>query len=133
MHKESERRQVILLLHDVDETRYLMEKMLSNDSHYVVASRNEEDAISRPWTDPPDVVLMNLGRALKEHLVIAQRIRDSAGLGANVAIVLFGELTIPEGAEVEVDRNIYATRPDSFSQLRDFLQRLLRGRHAPTC
>ncbi|MEG9438348.1 hypothetical protein JAO29_19545 [Edaphobacter sp. HDX4] len=102
-----------------------MEKMLSNNSHCVVASRNEEDAISRARTDPPDVVLMDLGRGLKEHLVIAQRIRHNAGLGANVAIVLFGEQTIPEGAEVEVDRNIYATRPDNFSQLRDFLQRLL--------
>lgn len=133
MHKESECRHVILLLHDVDETRHLMEKMLSNQNNVVVASRSEEDAVSRARTYPPDVILMNLGRGPKEHLVIAERIRQTAGLGTKVAIILFCDPTIPEGAEVEIDRNIYATRPDNFSQLRGFLHRLLREHHRATC
>lgn len=133
MHKKSERRQIILLLHDVDETRYLMETMLSCDGDYVVSSRQVEDAIFRARVDPPDVILMNLGVESNEHLVIAQRIRQNAGLGANVAIVLFCDPMIPEGAEVELDRNIYATQPDNFDQLRDFLSRLLLEHHISTC
>jgi hypothetical protein len=38
---------------------------------------------------------------------------------------MFCILTVPEGAEAEVAPNIYATRLESFNQLRTLLTRLL--------
>lgn len=129
MRKEGERCQTILLLHDVDETRDLMEAMLCNNGQHVVASRSEEDAISRARTTPPDVIVMSLGLEPKQHREIGERVRKDSGLSANVALVLFCDATIPEGAEVAMDENIYATYPDNFDQLRGLLHRLLCEHH----
>lgn len=133
MHKEGRYCQTILLLHDVDETRDLMATMLSNDRQRVVASRNEEDAVLRARTDPPDVILMDLGLEPRQHLEIGERVRQDSGVGANVALVLFCDATVPEGSEVELDGNIYATHPDNFDQLRGLLDRLLSEHHPFTC
>jgi hypothetical protein len=56
---------------------------------------------------------------------LAYRVRERAELGQNVPVVIFCVETIAEGAEVEIGRNVYVTRPDNFDQLRAFLQRLL--------
>ena len=131
MHNEGERRHVILVLHDIDETRYLMEKMLGKNDCYIILARNEEDAVARARSHPPDLILVSLGLEFKEHLLAAQRIRQMTDFGTNVAIVIFCIATIPEGAEVELDRNIYAIRPDNFDQLRGFLHRVLERHPLP--
>jgi CheY-like chemotaxis protein len=133
MQGEDERRQAILVLHDDDETLCLMGKMLGGEGCHITMARNEEDAVARACSDPPDLILMSLGLDLMEHLLTAQQIRKRIDFGGNVAIVLFCVSTIPEGAEVEVDGNIYAIRPDNFDQLRAFLNRLLLEHHPSTC
>jgi CheY-like chemotaxis protein len=114
---EHRQRQIILVLEDIEETRYLIEKMLKGNGYYV--------AISRARFQYPDLILMSLGLVPEQLLATAHRIRQQAALGLDVAIVIFCVPTIPEGAEVEVDKNVYVTRPDNFNQLREFLHRLL--------
>jgi len=122
---EHQQRQAILVLEDIEETAYLIEKMLKVNGYYVILARTEEDAIFRGRSQPPDLILMSLG-LVPEHLVAtAHRIRRQAGLSQDVAIVIFCVPTIPEGAEVEIDKNVYVTRPDNFNQLRELLHRLL--------
>ena len=134
MNRASEHRQVILVLDDIEETRYLTEKMLGNNDCCIRLARDEEDAISRARSESPDLILMSLGLDFEQLLATAQRIRHKAAFGGDVAIVIFCVPTIPEGAEIEVDKNVYATRPDNFDQLRDFLHRLLLLQHHPsTC
>ena len=125
MALEHQQRRVILVLDDVEETAYLMEKMLKGDGYSVSVARTEEDAILRCRAQSPDLILMSLGLGAERAFSTARRIRRQAGLNQDVAIVTFCDPTIPEGAEVEVDKNVYVTRPDHFNQLRGLLRRLL--------
>ena len=125
MTLDSQQRQIILVLDDVEETAYLTEKMLKKNGYCVTLARNEEDAILQGRSQSPDLILMSLGLEPERLVATAHRIRRQAGLSEDVAIVIFCVPTIPEGTEVEVDKNVYLTRPDNFNQLRAFLHRLV--------
>jgi CheY-like chemotaxis protein len=99
--------------------------MLKGNGYNVALARNEEEAIFRSRFQSPDLILMSLGLGPERLLATAHRIRRQAGLSQDVAIVIFCIPTIPEGAEMEVDKNVYVTRPDNFNQLRELLHRLL--------
>jgi CheY-like chemotaxis protein len=131
MTLDSQQRQVILVLEDVEETAYLIEKMLKRSGYCVTLARNEEDAILMGRFHSPDLILMSLGMGPERLLATAHRIRRQAGLSQDVAVVIFCIPTIPEGAEMEVDKNVYVTRPDNFDQLRELLHRLLC--RVPSC
>jgi CheY-like chemotaxis protein len=131
MNVQSERRQVILLLDDIEETRHLTEKMLGNN-FCIMRAEGEEEAILKARSESPNLILMSLGLGLEQLIATAQRLRQNAALGEEVTIVIFCVPTIPEGAEMEVHKNIYVTRPDNFNQLRGFLHRLLLHQHSPT-
>jgi CheY-like chemotaxis protein len=125
MNSVSERREIILVLEDIDETRYLLEQMLKGDGYYVDLARDEEDAIVRARSQPPDLILMSLGLEREQLVETALRIRQATALGPEVPVVIFCVPSIPAGAEIEVHKNIYVTRPDNFDQLRKFLRWLL--------
>jgi two-component system KDP operon response regulator KdpE len=127
MALEHQQRQIILVLEDIEETACLIEKMLKGNGYSVSLARSEEDAIFKGRTQSPDLILMSLGLGPERLLATAHRIRRQTGLSEDVAIVIFCVPTVPEGAEVEVDRNVYLTRPDNFNQLRELLRRLLCG------
>jgi CheY-like chemotaxis protein len=99
--------------------------MLKGNGYRVTLARNEEDAIMRARLQSPDLILMSLGLGPELLLETAHRIRQEATLSQDVAIVIFCVPTIPEGAEMEVSKNVYLTRPDNFNQLRGLLHRLL--------
>ncbi len=61
MTSDSQQRQIILVLEDVEETAYLIEKMLKKNGYCVPLARSEEDAISRGRSQSPDLILMSLG------------------------------------------------------------------------
>src|SRR5215469_17468909 len=124
MATEREQRQVILVLEDIDETALLIDKMLKGNGYYVLLARTEEEAIFRGRSQSPDLILMSLGLRTERLLAVARRIRQQAGLNEDVAIVIFCIPTIPQGAELEIDKNLFFTRPDNFNQLRRFLHRL---------
>jgi CheY-like chemotaxis protein len=123
-----ERREIILVLEDIEETRYLLEEMLKGNGYYVDLARDEEDAIVRARSRPPDLILMSLGLEREQLVDTALRIRQEAALGPEIPVVIFCVPSIPEGAEIEVHKNIFVTRPDNFDQLREFLGGLLRRR-----
>jgi CheY-like chemotaxis protein len=115
----------ILAVHDVEETRDGIEKLLTADGYRVDAARNEADAIERARYRAPDLILVGLGLKPLEVIASAARIRRRAGLSEQVPIVIFCMTMIDDGAEVAIGHNAYVTRPDSFNQLRAFLARLL--------
>jgi DNA-binding response OmpR family regulator len=122
---EDRQRQSILVLEEIEETACLIEKMLNKNDYCVSLARTEEDAISRARFQSPDLILMSLGIEPDRLLASANRIRKCAAISQDVAIVIFCVPTIPEGAEMEVGKNVYMTRPDNFNQLRELLHRLL--------
>ncbi len=116
---------LILVVEDVEETRDGIEELLHADGYRVDPARNEEDAVARAQRQRPDLILVSLGGPEFDVIATARRIRERAGLTEDVPVVVFCITTIPEGAEVEIGKNVYATRPDNFNQLRGFLSRLL--------
>jgi CheY-like chemotaxis protein len=72
-----------------------------------------------------------LGLDAVQNLSLARRMRERAGLGEQIPVVVFCVADLNEGAEVEVGYNVYMTQPDNFDQLRALLNRLLRKLHWP--
>jgi DNA-binding response OmpR family regulator len=91
----------------------------------VAVARDELDAIEGARRLPPDLILVSLAGLPSEVIVTARRIRDSAGVGENVPVVVFCIEGIGQGDEVAIGRNVYITRPDNFNQLRSLIACLL--------
>ena len=70
-------------------------------------------------------LLVSLGGPAVDVVATVARIRERAQLSQAIPIVIFCIPTVAEGAEVEIDSNVYLTRPDNFDQLRALLHRLL--------
>lgn len=122
---------LILVVEDVHETRYGMEKLLMADGYRVCLARDEAEAIENVQHKGPDLILVSLPGKPNEVILAAKRIRASAHVGENVPAVIFGVEGIAEGYEIAIGQNIHLTLPDNFNQLRALLSRLLTGPNLP--
>jgi len=116
---------VILVVHDVEETRDSIEMLLKAVGHQVETARNETEAIEKAVGRRPDLILVCLGGPSGSVVDTARRVRVDAALGETVPVVVFCVPALSEGAEVPLGANVYVTRPDNFNQLRAFLGRLI--------
>ena len=117
------RRALILVLDDIEETRDGIEELLNAAGYRVETARSEQEAVVECTAQCPDLILV--GGSGIDVMAVAHRVREQAELGQNVPVVIFCVETIPEGAEIEIGRNVHATRPDNFDQLTALLRRLL--------
>src|SRR5690242_7715795 len=109
---------LILVLHDVEETRDGIEKLLQASGYRVDPARNEEEAVLRAVRRPPDLILVSLCDPETRVVAIAHRVRERSGLREEVPIIIFCVATLPEGTDMKIGINVYATRPDNFNDLR---------------
>ena len=116
---------LILVVEDVDETRYGMEKLLMADGYRVSLARHESEAIESAQQKCPDLILVSLAGSPNDIIMAAERIREAAEVGARVPVVIFWVEGIDEGEEVAIDQNVHLTCPDNFNQLRGLMVRLL--------
>jgi CheY-like chemotaxis protein len=123
---DQEQRSFILVVEDVEETRYGIERLLTASGYHVSTARDEEEAIQKANLHHPDLILISLGLDAVQALPVARRIRERAGLGEEVPVVIFSVASLNEGDEVAAGYNVYMTRPDNFDQLRGLLSRLVR-------
>jgi CheY-like chemotaxis protein len=126
MYKNTDTSLIILVVEDVHETRYGIERLLTADGYRVALARDEEDGIDSARRQRPDLILVSLAGLPREVIVSARRIRESAAIGEDVPVVIFCVEEIAEGDEVAIGRNVHVSRPDNFNQLRSLLARLLR-------
>lgn len=126
MNKEKDINLTILVVEDIEETRDGIEKLLKVDGYCVEAARNELDAVASARRKCPDLILVSLGGPHQDVIIAARQIRERAGLGESVPIVLFCIEEVEEGDEVAIGQNVYVTHPDNFNQLRKLLARLLQ-------
>jgi CheY-like chemotaxis protein len=125
MTREDDTNLNILVVEDVHETRDGIEKLLTADGYRVAVARDERDAIESAQRQRPDLILVSLAGLPSEVMVTARLIRDLAGVGENVPVVVFCIEGIGQGDEVAIGGNVYITRPDNFNQLRSLIARLL--------
>ena len=123
---DQERRSVILVVENVEETRYGIERLLTASGYRVSTARDEEEAIQKASLHRPDLILISPGLDAVQLLPVGRRIRERAGLEEKVPVVVFCVASLNESDEVAAGDNIYMTRPDNFDQLRALLSRLLR-------
>jgi CheY-like chemotaxis protein len=116
---------LILVVEDVHETRDGIEKLLQADGYRVAVARDEGDAVESARRDPPNLILVSLAGSPGQVIYTARQIRDRAGIGELVPVVVFCIQEICEGDEIALEQNVYVTRPDNFNQLRGLLVRLL--------
>lgn len=116
---------IILVVEDVHETRDGIETLLMADGYSVALARDERDAIESAQRTRPDLILISLAGSSHEVVLSARSIRDRAGVGKRVPVVVFCIEGIEEGEEVEISEDVYLTRPDNFNQLRKLISRLL--------
>ena len=112
-------------MEDVHETRDGIEKLLLADGYGVTLARDEDDAIENAQRERPDLILVSLAGLPPEVIASARRVRENAGIGDTVPVVVFCIGEISQGDEVAVGKNVHVTRPDNFNQLRELLIRLL--------
>jgi two-component system, OmpR family, alkaline phosphatase synthesis response regulator PhoP len=117
---------IILVVEDVHETRYGIEKLLKVDGYRVLLARDELEGIECAERQRPDLILVSLAGTPSEVLISGSRIRESAAAGEIVPVVIFCFDEIAAGAEVAIGKNVHIAQPDNFNQLRDLLSRLLR-------
>ena len=125
MDKKNDKNLIILVVEDVQETREGIEKLLMVDGYRITLARDEEDGIQSALRQRPDLILVSLAGLPRDVILSARRIRESAGIGEDVPVVVFCVDDIAEGDEVAIGENVHITRPDNFDQLRSLLARLL--------
>jgi CheY-like chemotaxis protein len=118
----------ILVVDDVEEVLDALEKLLESDGYSVDTARSEDRALECAQRNAPDLILVNLGIPAHEAVETARRLKTRARLADDVAVVLFCIECVAEGAEVDLGKGVYATRPDNFNQLRALIARLLQAR-----
>jgi two-component system alkaline phosphatase synthesis response regulator PhoP len=121
---EELRAALILVVEDVHETSDGIERLLKADGYRVVLARDEVEGIESAQLMRPDLILMNWKGLPGQVLPVVRRIRERSAIGNQIPMVFWIE-NIDEGEEVEVEGNVFLTRPDSFNQLRGLLARLL--------
>jgi CheY-like chemotaxis protein len=127
-----ERRPLVLVVEEVEETRDGIERLLMASGYRVSTARDENGAIFQARISPPDLILMSPGVDVASVIAAARRIRERAGLGGEIPVVVFCVASLEQGAELGAGNNVYITRPDNFDQLRGFLSRLV-AKLPPAC
>jgi CheY-like chemotaxis protein len=125
MKSSRERRPTILVVEEVEETRYGIERLLTASGYQVSTARDEKE-VNASLRHPDLILISSLGLDAVEVLPTARRIRERAELGEDVPVVVFSVPSLVEGTEVRAGFNVYLTRPDNFDQLRALLSRLVR-------
>ena len=116
---------LILVVEDIDETRYGIEKLLKADGYRISLARDETEAIENAQQKSPDLILVSLGGSANEVIMAAERIREAADVRARVPVVILSIDGIDDGEEVTIDQNVHLICPDNFNQLRGLMVRLL--------
>ena len=61
MTSDQEHRSVILVVEDVEETRYGIERLLTSSGYQVSTARDEEEAVLKASLQRPDLIVVSLG------------------------------------------------------------------------
>lgn len=116
---------VILVLEQDQELRDGIAALLSADGYRVISARGEEEAILRTQSECPKLILSGMGRSKSETVASAKHTRERMNCSQAIPIILFSDVTIPEGSQRDLGEKVYVANPDNFDQLREFVRTLM--------
>ena len=123
--RKVKKRQLILVVEDVYETRSGIDTLLKAGGYRVALASAEPEAINITRLEQPDLILVS-GSALPDNVLVkATRIQKEVGVDHEIPVVVLCAQDISEGEEVAIGENVYLTNPDNFDQLRGLIARLL--------
>ena len=123
--RKVKKRQLILVVENVYETRAGIDTLLKANGYRVALASAEREAINIARLERPDLILLS-GSALPDNVLVkARRVRKEAGVKDEIPVVVFCAQDISEGEELAIGGNVYLTNPDNFNQLRSLIARLL--------
>src|SRR2546421_8404831 len=84
---DNQTKPLILVVEDVHETRYGMERLLTADGYRVSLARDEDDAIENAQQRRPNLILISLPGVPNEVIAAAVRVREALNTGDEVPVV----------------------------------------------
>ncbi|MBA2729372.1 MAG: response regulator transcription factor [Euzebyaceae bacterium] len=115
----------VLLVEDDDAIAVPLERALRRDEHDVVRTASGEEAVQLVLTDPPDLLLLDLGLPDLDGLEVCRRIREAGSLVVVMMLTARGdELDRVVGLDVGADD--YLSKPFSLAELSARMRALLR-------
>jgi CheY-like chemotaxis protein len=116
----------VLVVEDVEDTRYLMRIELERLGYIVIEAEDGEKAVELARQDRPDIILMDLSLPIMDGFAAAERIRASDGLGSIpiIAVTAHQETDFRAGAQA-VGFNAYVTKPIDINWLSELITGLL--------
>jgi signal transduction histidine kinase len=115
--------QKILIVEDNDDTREMMEAMLSLEGHQVRVAAHGATAIDDLKSDPADVVLLDIGLPDLDGYEVARRVRELAGERVKlIALTGYGQAEDQRRA-YEAGFDFHLTKPVALDKLREILSK----------
>lgn len=116
----------VLLVEDLDETRYFMRLELEERGYRVIEAADGGKAVEMTASERPDIILMDLSLPVLDGLAATEQIRQQAGMRdvPIVAVTAHQETDYRAHAQ-HSGFSAYATKPIDFDWLSDLLESLL--------
>jgi CheY-like chemotaxis protein len=116
----------VLVVDDVEDTRYLMRLELERLGYLVIEAEDGKRAVEMAQKDRPDIILMDLSLPVMDGFAATEKIRASDGLQTIpiIAVTAHQETDFRAGAKA-VGFNAYVTKPIDIIWLSELITGLL--------
>lgn len=116
----------VLIVEDVDDSRYLMRLELEQLGYLVIEAEDGEKAVDLALEQRPDIILMDLALPVMDGLAAAAKIRshDEMRKVPIIAVTAHQETDFRVGAKAS-GLDAYVTKPIDFAWLSELIKGLL--------
>jgi PleD family two-component response regulator len=104
-----------------------LKSLLKSEGYRVSASYDEDEAVDLARHLSPDLIVVYALGTPTEILRAARHVRLKSQLHFAIPIVIISSQIVPEGEEWEIDGNIYLIAPETNTQLRMLIRRVVRA------
>lgn len=119
--------QVVLVVEDFEDNRFMMRRLLEMSGYRVLEAVNGQQAVEMVHENSPDIILMDLSLPKLDGLAATRRIRQRADMKKVPIIAVSAHDTADFHAEaLAAGCNEYVTKPIDFDQLIKLLDKLAK-------
>ena len=116
----------VLVVEDLEDTRYLMRMELERRGYRVLEAENGEEGVALATKEHPNIVLMDIGLPVMDGIEATRRIRaDETTRGVLIVALTAHHETEYRASALAAGCDAYLTKPIDFDWLIDLLGRLL--------